>query len=32
MVVSRGIGGSILPLRIGNRPEIVVAVLEGVGK
>ena len=32
MVVSRGIGGSILPLRIGNRPEIVVAVLEGEGK
>jgi len=27
MVVSRGIGGSIIPLRVHNRPEIVVAEL-----
>lgn len=27
MLVSRGVGNSILPLRINNRPEIVVAVL-----
>ena len=27
MLVSRGIGNSIIPLRINNRPEIVVAVL-----
>ena len=25
MVVSRGLGASIIPLRIGNRPELVVA-------
>lgn len=28
MLVSRGVGNSIIPLRINNRPEIVVAVLE----
>jgi predicted MPP superfamily phosphohydrolase len=27
MVVSRGLGASIIPLRIGNRPELVVAQL-----
>ena len=27
MVVSRGLGASIIPLRIGNRPELVVAEL-----
>lgn len=27
MVVSRGLGNSVIPLRIGNRPEIVVAEL-----
>ena len=27
MVVSRGLGPSIIPLRIGNRPEVVVAEL-----
>lgn len=30
MLVSRGVGNSIIPLRINNRPEIVVAVLEGI--
>ncbi len=29
MVVSRGLGPSIIPLRIGNRPEFVVAELHG---
>ena len=28
MIVSRGIGNSILPFRINNRPEIVVVELE----
>ena len=28
MVVSRGIGNSILPLRINNRPELVILTLE----
>ena len=28
MLVSRGVGNSIVPLRINNRPEIVLAVLE----
>jgi predicted MPP superfamily phosphohydrolase len=27
MVVSRGLGGSIIPLRINNRPELVLTVL-----
>ena len=29
MVVSRGLGNSIFPFRLFNRPEVVVAVLEG---
>ena len=29
MVVSRGLGPSIIPLRIGNRPELVVVTLHG---
>ena len=28
MLVSRGVGNSIIPLRVNNRPQIVVAVLE----
>ncbi|MDD4768288.1 MAG: metallophosphoesterase [Eubacteriales bacterium] len=31
MVISRGLGNSILPLRIFNRPEIVVVTLRGQG-
>lgn len=27
MVVSRGLGNSLFPLRVGNRPEVVVATL-----
>ncbi len=30
MLVSRGLGNSIIPLRINNRPEILVAVLERI--
>lgn len=30
MLVSRGLGNSIVPLRVNNRPEIVVAVLESL--
>lgn len=30
MLVSRGLGNSIVPLRINNRPEIIVAVLKGI--
>ncbi len=30
MIVSRGIGNSIIPFRINNRPEIVLAVLESI--
>lgn len=32
MMVSRGLGNSIIPLRVFNRPEIVVVTLEGVDK
>ena len=32
MIVSRGLGNSIIPIRIGNRPEIVVAELHCSGK
>ena len=28
MVVSRGLGNSVIPLRIGNRPELVVVELQ----
>ena len=31
MLVSRGVGNSIAPLRVNNRPEILVAVLHGEG-
>lgn len=30
MVVSRGLGNSLFPLRIGNRPELVIVTLESV--
>lgn len=30
LLVSRGLGNSIIPLRINNRPEIIVAILKGV--
>lgn len=30
MIVSRGVGNSIIPVRINNRPEIIVAELAGV--
>ncbi len=30
MIVSRGLGNSIIPFRINNRPEIVVAELKGI--
>ena len=28
MVVSRGVGNSIIPLRVNNRPEVVLVELE----
>lgn len=28
LIVSRGLGNSIIPLRLGNRPEVILAVLE----
>ena len=28
MIVNRGLGNSIIPIRIGNRPEIIVVTLE----
>lgn len=27
MIVSRGLGNSLIPLRVNNRPELVIAVL-----
>ncbi len=29
MIVSRGVGNSIVPVRVNNRPEVVIAVLHG---
>lgn len=29
MIVSRGVGNSIIPVRVNNRPEVVIAVLHG---
>lgn len=31
MIVSRGVGNSIIPVRVNNRPEVVIAVLETQG-